>query len=186
MKKAWKALNLDGDGVQSLNARYTRLMRRRPIAYLFLVLFPLGGHRWYLHEYRGAAAFLGLTCATVVSALWINHLIAVILGSLCLFFAIYDLFWIDRRVTIENKKIRMREFLQPGRQPPSNYKGRYPDYGLDDYLKEKEKEKAGHQKITPTHTKPSPADKSPHYPSLNEQERMLKALTEQKKNRKPR
>ncbi len=40
MKQAWKQLDLGGEGLQTLNARYTRQMRRRPLAYSAMLLFP--------------------------------------------------------------------------------------------------------------------------------------------------
>jgi TM2 domain-containing membrane protein YozV len=39
-----------------------REMKRRPVAYALLALFPLGLHRFYLAERVGGLAYLGLTC----------------------------------------------------------------------------------------------------------------------------
>ncbi len=34
MKKAWRKLDLSSDELQTLNARYTRLMRHKPLAFM--------------------------------------------------------------------------------------------------------------------------------------------------------
>jgi hypothetical protein len=61
MGKAWQNLNLEGGGLQAVNALLAARMRRRPRAYAAWALFPLGLHRFYLAEPRGGVAFLVLS-----------------------------------------------------------------------------------------------------------------------------
>ncbi len=183
MKKAWQALDLGGDGLQALNARYTKLMRRRPVAYGALLMFPLGAHRWYLKEPVGAISYIGLSAASVALGLAFGPIGFAIPAAAEVLFASADLFWIDRRVTAMNKALRMQQFMRPGNEPPKNYHGRYPDAGLDEYIKLKENERAGHQ---PVERQPTGKEKPARAPSFNEQEALLRELTRRKPDAKKR
>ena len=66
MDPSWKEKNLGGGGLQSANIRLARLLKRRRIAYALLVLYPLGAHRFYLEDRRGALLYcLGSAAAAV-------------------------------------------------------------------------------------------------------------------------
>lgn len=54
MSEAWKQLDLEGGGLQSANLRLAALPRKRRTAFALLALFPLGLHRDYLRDRRGA------------------------------------------------------------------------------------------------------------------------------------
>lgn len=102
MSTAWKKTDLGGGGLQQANLRIAREMRRRPLAYALLALFPVGAHRWYLHEPLGALAYVVLSAAA-----WFWWPAAI--GSLA--FAAFDAWWIDRRITSWNKRLRMQAYL---------------------------------------------------------------------------
>ena len=116
MSKAWKRIDLDGGGLQQANVRLARTLRKRPVAYAWLLLFPAGAHRWYLREPFGAIAYLALT---VAAAFWWPA------GAAGLAFAAFDLWWIDRRVTAINKRLRMQAFLRDAPGPPKGFAGRF-------------------------------------------------------------
>ena len=117
MTDSWKRLDLDGGGLQQANLRLARSLRKRRTAYLLWIGFPVGAHRWYLREPVGAAAYCALTLAT--AAAW-----QAVLPALGL--ALFDLWWIDRRLTRMNKRLRMQAFLRPGADgPPPGYTRRF-------------------------------------------------------------
>lgn len=187
MSKAWQKLNLEGGGLQAVNALLAQQMRSRPSAYLAWLLFPLGLHRFYLAEPRGGWAFPALSLLVALSAWlapawwWLLPLVPLI-GL-----AIHDLFWIDRRVVSLNKELRMQLFLRKGSRPPKDYRGRYTEdtdaasvsENLDNYRAIKERERAGHG---PGDAQPqAPARK--RQPSFNEQEAMLRELAKRRNQR---
>ncbi|QKT04570.1 NINE protein [Ectothiorhodospiraceae bacterium 2226] len=178
MSKAWKDIDLAGGGLQALNARLTRQMKRRPTAYAWWALFPLGAHRFYLNEPRGGAAYLALLALTLVGLL-VAPVLALVPLALMVLFALYDLVWIDRRVVSFNKELRMAAFLGGGAAPPKGYRGRYVDEAADevpaDYVAEKERERAGVQPV-----KPQGHGNKPRMPSFAEQEAMLRDLAKQR------
>jgi len=187
MGKAWQKLNLEGGGLQAVNALLAQQMRSLPRAYAAWILFPLGLHRFYLAEPRGGWAFVVLSLF-VAATFWLTPPwwwllpLAVLLGL-----AIYDLFWIDRRVVSVNKELRIQLFLRKGKNPPKDYQGRYtdePDAGsvtrdLDAYQALKERERAGH---APAGARTdAPARKRQR--SFNEQEAMLRELAKRREKR---
>lgn len=117
MGKAWKKLDLAGGGLQQANLRLARALRKRPVAYALLLLFPAGAHRWYLKEPFGALAYLALSALA-----WICWPF----GVAALGFAVFDAWWIDRRVTSLNKRLRMQAFLGDVPPAPAGYSGRFP------------------------------------------------------------
>ncbi len=177
MSKAWTQLNLDGGGLQSMNARLTQQMKRPRIAYLLCLGFPLGLHRFYLDEPVGGWGFVVLSLVALVLSVAVGPTWALAPGILQLAWWVFDLFWIDRRVVTYNKALRKRHFLRPGVSPPEHYKGRYTDEtDLDDYLREKESERAGHPPVTPEADDRHQAPDR-HVPSFSEQEAMLRELS---------
>jgi TM2 domain-containing membrane protein YozV len=175
MSQAWKKLDLGGSGLQSMNASLTRQMRRRGPAYVLAALFPLGLHRFYLKEPVGGIAYIA--SGVLAAGLWLGGLglwALVPLGA-ALAALVFDLaVWIESRVVAYNKALRMQQFLRPGATPPKDYRGRYTDETeLDDYIKTKERERAGHSSATSG----TDTDQQKRAPSFAEQEAMLRALS---------
>lgn len=182
MSEAWKKLDLAGEGLQTVNARLTRAMKRHGVAYGLCVLFPLGAHRFYLHSPLGAAAYLALSAAAIGVALTVGWSWALIPVTLSLTYLAADLIWIDRRVVAYNKALRMQSYLRPGNQPPQHYRGRYTDDSeLDEYLQEKAGERAGHQPVDMETLEREGYGGKKHIPSFAEQEAMLRELAKAKK-----
>lgn len=132
LKKSWKQMDLRGAGLQAVNASLTRQMRHRRTAYLLLLLAPLGLHRFYLKELWGGAAYLLLAALFILGLITGHILFALLAGVAIVLFVVFDAFWIDRRVTDYNKRLRMRVFLQPGRDSgedkPVEMKKRMPSF----------------------------------------------------------
>jgi TM2 domain-containing membrane protein YozV len=192
MGKAWRNLNLDGGGLQAVNALLAARMRRRPQAYAAWILFPLGLHRFYLGEPRGGLAFLVLTATAALTGwfapAWWWLLPTVAVAGL----AVHDLFWIDRRVVACNKELRMQLFLRSGRNPPAGYRGRYASEAdteavrrdLGAYTALKEAERAGH--VAPARDEPEGRSQAQgnRVPSFNEQEALLRELAGKRRARR--
>ena len=191
MSKAWQKLNLEGGGLQAVNALLANEMRSRNRAYAAWILFPLGLHRFYLAEPRGGAAFLILSVITVGTA-WLAPAWWWLLPSALLaLLAVYDLFWIDRQVVAYNKQLRMQLFLRKGKKPPRDYRGRYTDEkdaesitrDLADYQALKEDERAGHVPVERDGPGSPDQAKRRRQPSFNEQEALLRELARKRRQR---
>lgn len=175
MPSAWEKIDLEGSGLQSANLRLVRRLKKRVTAYMLWVLFPVGAHRIYLADWPRALVYVALSSAAVglhlSAARWFALVPAAIAGA-C---ALYDLIWIDRRVTWLNKQARMGEYLRAGSAPPPGFRGRYTDdAGLDEYIRTKEAETGGH-------VQPVLSAKTPNRaPSFAEQEKMLRELAKRK------
>lgn len=181
MSEAWKQLDLEGEGLQSANLRLVRLMKKRTRAYGLLVLFPLGLHRAYLEEMRGAWLYRALSVTTVLAVMLEHGWIALILGGFVTSFLLYDIRWIEDRVALLNKKLRMTVYKSKRTAAaPKDFRGRYVDDNLDDYFKLKEQERGGH--VLPG--KDPALNSRSRAPSFAEQEAMLKALSASRKNDK--
>jgi TM2 domain-containing membrane protein YozV len=185
-------LNLEGGGLQAVNALLAARMRRRPRAYAAWALFPLGLHRFYLAEPRDGVAFLVLS-ATAAATAWLAPawwwlLPAAALAGL----AVHDLFWIDRRVVACNKELRMQLFLRKGRNPPAGYRGRYLNAAdpetvsreLNAYKAMKETERAGHAAPNREDAEDRDQPRRSRVPSFNEQEAMLRELAAERRVRR--
>ena len=189
MSKAWQKLNLEGGGLQAVNALLAHQMRSRAHAYAAWILFPLGLHRFYLAEPQGGAAFLSLTAITITTAwlapAWWWLLPSALLAAV----AIHDLFWIDRRVVAYNKQLRMNLFLRKGKQPPGDYRGRFTDEtdaaavnrDLADYQVLKEGERAGHVPLEKDATGSIEQARPKRQPSFNEQEALLREMARRRR-----
>ncbi|WP_024327199.1 TM2 domain-containing protein [Thioalkalivibrio sp. AKL19] len=181
MSKAWKELDLEGGGLQSVNARLAREMRTRPAAYAAWVLFPLGLHRFYLREPLGGAGFLLLGAATLASVLFAPASWWLVPLGIGVLWALVDLWWIDRRVTDYNKELRKQVFLRKGHKPPQDYRGRYTSdedarRELDEYRQIKEAEKPGQSGLAGANDRDRDAGGKRRMPSFNEQEAMLRQM----------
>ncbi len=172
MKDRWKQLDLQGGGLQSVNQAFVAGRRRRGVAYLLWLAFPLGAHRTYLGSRRGAWAFSAAT-AIAVSA-WLSNLswLAWAVAALESAAALFDLVWIDRRITELDKELKMQAWLGAGAAPPAGYQGReIPEDYLEQYQRTKESERPAERKIGR-----DAQLGGQHVPSFREQERMLREL----------
>ena len=180
MSQAWKKIDLEGGGLQAVNQRLSQLLRRRRLAYGLWLLFPLGAHRFYLESRRGGLVYLGLTVLSLAFWFGFGGEAAVLPLGAALLFALYDLFWIDRRITALNKTIRVRLYMGMDAAAPAGYAGRYTDTDedlIETYSKEKEQERAGHQRISA----PREYGEQKRAPSFAEQEAMLRELAKKRK-----
>jgi hypothetical protein len=124
VSEAWRGLDLGGGGLQAANIRLAQALKRRSRAYGLLAAFPLGLHRSYLDDPRGAWAYRVASAIAVIAAAvdWrpAAGIAALIAGAL-----LYDVFWIDRRVVALNKAARMKVYLSQTSGAPAGFKGRY-------------------------------------------------------------
>lgn len=184
MGKAWEKIDLEGGGLQAVNQQLVRRLKRRTTAYALWLGFPVGAHRLYLDSRPGSLAYTALTALAVIAwiapvdPLWVWLPLAGEAG-----FAVFDLFWIERRIVALNKQIRMAAYLGGGAAPPPEYRGRYTEEAaanpeLDEYVHAKEQERGGHQ---PVNEVKEPSRKKA--PSFAEQEAMLRELAKRKRDR---
>lgn len=178
MSKAWKRIDLEGQGLQSANIQLAGLLKRRARAYWLLLPFPLGLHRAYLEDSRGAWIYRLASLGALALLFFGRPLPAALVAALLAAFALYDLRWIEDRVARINKALRMQVYLHQGQGAPRGFKGHYTDAGIEDYLKLKEQERAGHR--APAAEQPEPGSR---VPSFAEQERLLKELAKSKPRR---
>ncbi|MHB1529640.1 MAG: TM2 domain-containing protein [Acidiferrobacteraceae bacterium] len=178
MAKAWKKWNLEGGGLQSTNLALARGRKHRFLAYLLWPLFPAGVHALYLAAYLRAAGFVSAGIAMLALFATGHHVAAATAFGITFLFACYDLFWIDRRVVDLNKQLRLTLSLRPGHGAPATFSGHYRDDNLDTYLKEKERERAGH---SPLEIRGATDVRKDRPPSFSEQEAQLQKQTVDKK-----
>ncbi len=124
---AWKKHDLGGGGLQQANLRLARALRRRGVAYLLLLLFPAGAHRFYLRQPLGGALFIGLTGGVLLALHAGNPDIAWTLFGIQLGFALFDLVRMERRLTGLNKALRMKAYLRAAPGAPRDFRGHYTD-----------------------------------------------------------
>lgn len=180
MSEAWKDKNFDltGEGLQSANLKLVQILKKRPVAYKLLLLFPAGMHRAYLDS-PGAAWVYRLLTLSIIACFGLGYIIpalALLAGQIG--FALYDIRWIEERVAALNKIMRMNVYLKQGAGAPKSFRGRYTDDSLDDYISSKEQERGGHTPIQST-----PSATSSRMPSFAEQEAMLRELAKAKKEK---
>ncbi len=171
MPDAWKHLNLRGEGLQSLNLRLTGLLRKPHRAYALMLLFPLGLHRAYLGDARGAWAWRAGSLAAAGLLLWARPwgYLSLALLAAALF---ADAWFTERRCAEYNRALRRRMYFSPGTEPPQGYRGRQLNDGgneLQDYLAQKRGE-------SPSPHAPVTRPAGARAPSFNEQEALLKEL----------
>ena len=126
MSEAWKRIDLEGEGLQQANLRLARALRRPRTAYLLWLAFPLGAHRAYLREPRGAWAYRAASLVAIV-LLALDWRAGAALGGILVAAALADLYWIGRRVISLNKELRMQAYLRPVAGAPPGFRGRFTD-----------------------------------------------------------
>ncbi|MGM0412912.1 MAG: TM2 domain-containing protein [Pseudomonadota bacterium] len=181
MSRPWQKLDLSGGGLQSVNQKLAGRLRKRTTTWALWPLFPLGLHRLYLGDRRGAAALPLLTLGALV--LWWAGWppIAAALATVVLGWGVVDLFRIEGLRAEVNKTLRKQAFLGGGATPPAGYRGRYPQEAEDPeaaiaaYSAEKEQEHGGHM---PPRT--GGDDSGSRMPSFNEQEKMLREMAQER------
>ena len=156
MSEAWRGLDLGGGGLQAANIRLAQALKRRSRAYGLLAAFPLGLHRAYLDDPRGAWGYR-LAAALAVAAFIVDWRLALPVAALVAVALVHDCFWIERRIVALNKALRMKVYLSQGEGAPRDFKGHYTD---DD-----------------------PPAKSPRVASFADQERLLRELARQRDDR---
>ena len=172
MGDAWKHLDLGGGGLQAANLRLAALLRKRGVACGLLALFPLGLHRDYLYDRRGAWLYRGGTLLGVAALLLGLPLLAGLTLAAGAAFAMYDLVQIDDAVARVNKRLRMQVYLSQSAGAPQGFRGHYTDaHPPDD-----EQERTGREPGSTADVQvPSRA------PSFAEQEKRLRELTAMRK-----
>lgn len=171
MSKAWTKRDLGGGGLQSANLRLAALLRKRGTAYALLAAFPLGMHRQYLGDRRGAWLYRAGSLLAIAAYLLDQPAISVALFAALAACALYDLARIDKTVARVNKQLRMQVYLGQSPGAPQGFKGRYRDDTPDQHLKIKDRERAD----GPGRTSPAPHRPS-RVPSFAEQEKLLREL----------
>ncbi|MDP1671632.1 MAG: hypothetical protein Q8L65_00780 [Burkholderiales bacterium] len=127
MNPKWRALDLEGGGLQAMNLRLARTLRRRPTAWLLLLLFPAGAHRWYLHEPVAAIAYPALTLGAAAGWAWgLPWLLFTALAAVALLLVV-DIASLENRIATCNRRLRMAAYLSPGPGAPADFRGRTGD-----------------------------------------------------------
>ena len=127
MSDTWKEHDLGGGGLQQPIQHLARSLRRRRTAYLLLLLFPIGAHRFYLKQPLGGALLLGLTGGTLLALNAGHHDAAWPLFGIQFAVALFDLFRMEARLTRLNKALRIQATLRATPGAPTGFRGHYTD-----------------------------------------------------------
>jgi len=122
---SWKQMDLAGGGLQSANIRLARLLKRRRIAYALLLLFPVGAHRAYLEDRRGALLYCVGSAAAALSLAAGATLVGGALGAALIGWALFDIRWIESTAARINKRLRVEVYMSQTRGAPAGYQGRF-------------------------------------------------------------
>jgi len=162
MNKRWTKFDLGGGGLQSANLRLSALLRKRSSAYAMLALFPLGMHRDYLRDPRGAWLYRGVTALAIAAYLLGETMISAVGLAALACGAIYDMVHLEHMIARFNKQLRMQIYLRQAPGAPADFKGRFPDTSTD----------PGQQDKSQTVDRQEP--RHPRMPSFAEQEQLLR------------
>jgi len=126
MNPKWRKLDLEGGGLQAMNLRLARSLRRRGTAWCLLALFPTGAHRWYLRETGWAIAYPVLSLAAAAGWLggWPWLLAA---APALLLMLVADIAGFDDRIAAFNKRLRIKAYLSPGPGAPAGFRAMAPE-----------------------------------------------------------
>ena len=127
MSEAWKALDLEGGGLQQANLRLARLLKRPNVAYTLLLLFPLGLHRDYLEDRLGGWSYRLAAAVCVAAAVWLGPIAGGIVALGLLVSAGIDLASMDLKVAAINKRLRVQVYLRQTKGAPAGFSGHYTD-----------------------------------------------------------
>lgn len=168
MSEGWQRLPVKGEGLQTVNAQFMQKRRRLSVLYFLLLLSPLGVHRLYLGKPVGMLGYWSLTAAMVWSLWQENQNVTWLAVGIFVVALAFDLWRAPLWLSDYNKKLRQALFLRKDQTvaPAKDYRGRYSDAVLDDYVAAKNQERAGHG------GKDGQAKQQPI--SFAEQERLLK------------
>jgi hypothetical protein len=166
MSKRWTESDLGGGGLQSANIRLAALLRKRSTAYALLVLFPLGIHRDYLHDTRGAWLYRGGTGLAIAAYLLGETMLSAGVLAVLAAGAIYDMVRIEHMTARVNKRLRIKVYLRQASGAPADFKGRFTE--------EQDHDPQDEQQTGFRQTPPGPS--RPRVPSFAEQEQLLREL----------
>jgi len=163
LSAAWKRLDLGGAGLQRANLALAGRLKRRGRAWALLVGAPLGLHRAYLDDAKGAWLWRVAAVVALAAALW-DLRIAAGVGAAWVAAVAYDAWWIDRRVTALNKRIRREVFLA-GEPPPPGYSGRViapPGPRVSSFAEQERLLREAARRGAPPAPGPAPGEPQPH------------------------
>jgi hypothetical protein len=166
MSDAWRKIDLGGGGLQSANLRLAALLRKRGTAGALLCLFPLGLHRDYLGDRRGAWTYRTATVFAAAALLLGQGLAALALFAVQAAFAVRDLLRLDGMVAAVNKRLRMQVYLGQTDGAPAGFRGHYTD----------EPAASGHDPAEGPPLPAAPFQPGRRAPSFDEQEKLLREL----------
>ncbi len=183
MPSAWEKMDLQGEGLQSLQIRLKKLQKKKTTAYFYWCLFPLGLHRFYLHQ-RFAWLYPAGTAVAGLAAITGSLILFAVTATAPLIAALADLprlqVWISEYNRIQRKKAWFSQKTPPA---PGHYQGRPENLegearwetDLKQYAEIKETERAGHPAgKTPSATKRF--GQGQRMLSFAEQERLLATI----------
>jgi hypothetical protein len=124
MSEAWKRMDLGGGGLQQANLLLARRLRRVGRARALHALFPLGLHRAYVGDRRGAWAYRAGTLAAAGAALLGQAAVAGAIAAAMAAWALRDLLRAEDAVAAANKRLRIEIYLGQNAAPPPGYRGR--------------------------------------------------------------
>ncbi|MFN7085792.1 MAG: hypothetical protein ACK4N4_04085 [Burkholderiales bacterium] len=127
MGKTWTKSDLGGGGLQSANLKLAALLKKHRTAYALLALFPLGAHRGYLRDRRGAWLYRAVSLLCLAAYLLGESAVSLALFAALAGGAVYDLFHVDRWVTRLNKQLRMQVYLGQTAGAPPGFEGHHRD-----------------------------------------------------------
>lgn len=167
MNKRWTEFNLGGGGLQSANLQLAALLRKRSSAYALLALFPLGLHRDYLRDPRGAWLYRAGTGLAVASYLLGENMISAGVLAVLSVGAIIDMLRLEHVIVRVNKQLRMQVYLRQTPGAPSDFKGRFGDERQGDDLRDNNQADVDQAQSESGH---------PRIPSFAEQEKLLREM----------
>ncbi len=173
MGKTWTKLDLEGGGLQSANLRLAIMLKKHGTAYALLALFPLGLHRDYLQDRRGAWLYRGASGLGIAAYLLGQPVLSLVLLAALAAGAIYDLLQIDGNITRINKVLRMQVYLGQSAGAPAGFKGNYTDSPREEDLKIKDQEHTAR-----VDESVATGSRAPRVLSFNEQEKLLRELAQ--------
>lgn len=163
LSEAWKRLDLGGAGLQRANLALAGRLKRRGRAWALLGGAPFGLHRAYLDDVKGAWLWRIASVGALAAIFW-DVRIAAGAGAVLVAAVAYDAWWIDRRVTMLNKRIR-REIFLAGEAPPPGYSGRVidpPAPRVPSFAEQERLLREMARRDAPPAPEPAPGDPQPH------------------------